>query len=306
MMGIATSLVHRYAFLSRPARLISLVTGVLLVGIGLFLVGTQAIAGMSWLALGALLVVTAFVPLNRLALLGMTYAMALLAFMSLRGLADDLLPVHYSYVIEVERILFAGTLPSEWLQENIYASGEIRSFDLAMGGVYFTHFINTHLVVLLIMITRRDVLPRFVAAFLVMLAGALLVHVMVPTAPPWLASETGKSDADVHRIVAELTTSVEGGTYMETAKDADNNLFAAMPSLHAGFAALVALVLIQYGRWQAGLGTVYVVLMCISLTYLGEHYVIDELAGIALAYGAWRVFAPKMSYSRYGIYAAMN
>jgi membrane-associated phospholipid phosphatase len=79
-----------------------------------------------------------------------------------------------------------------------------------------------------------------------------------------------------------------------------------MPSLHAGFAALVALVLIQYGRWQAGLGTVYVVLMCISLTYLGEHYVIDELAGIALAYGAWRVFAPKMSYSRYGIYAAMN
>ena len=59
---------------------------------------------------------------------------------------------------------------------------------------------------------------------------------------------------------------------------------AAMPSLHAGTAILVAC----YGIWRLRsplrwLLLVYPALMCVALVYFAEHYVIDLIAGGALA-----------------------
>ena len=62
------------------------------------------------------------------------------------------------------------------------------------------------------------------------------------------------------------------------------NPVAAMPSLHVAFATLAA------GFWWSRvrrpyrpLLPLYPLAMCFSLAYAGEHYVLDELAGVAYA-----------------------
>ena len=51
---------------------------------------------------------------------------------------------------------------------------------------------------------------------------------------------------------------------------------------------MAARILSQVGPRQAALGWVYALTLGFGLVYLGEHYVIDLLAGLALAEGIWR------------------
>ncbi|MFC5175926.1 phosphatase PAP2 family protein [Nocardioides taihuensis] len=62
------------------------------------------------------------------------------------------------------------------------------------------------------------------------------------------------------------------------------NEVAAMPSLHAGIACLVALYGVQRLRspWR-WLLLAYPLLMGLALVYDGEHYVVDVVCGYALA-----------------------
>ncbi|WP_179531436.1 phosphatase PAP2 family protein [Nocardioides marinus] len=68
------------------------------------------------------------------------------------------------------------------------------------------------------------------------------------------------------------------------------NSVAAMPSLHAGTAVLVSLVLASRAtRWWGHLWHLYPLTMCIALVYFAEHYVVDLLAGALLAAGVHHV-----------------
>ena len=63
------------------------------------------------------------------------------------------------------------------------------------------------------------------------------------------------------------------------------NPFAAMPSLHFGTSVMAARILSQVGRGHAAAGWAYALTLGFGLVYLGEHYVIDLIAGLALAEG---------------------
>jgi len=191
----------------------------------------------------------------------------MLAAGGLRQGADDVgFPVQHAYAEALDRFLFAGILPTAWLQDHV----RFGWLDQAAKVIHLTHFAIMFPVGALAV--RAGVAQRFLSTFVMMWLIALSVHVVLPTAPPWLAS-------DVVRVIAETSTF----------QDLDGNLVAAMPSLHVGFATLAALVLAQFGKLWGVVGATYDAAMCFSLTYLGEHYVVDELAGIALAVGAWRV-----------------
>jgi membrane-associated phospholipid phosphatase len=64
-----------------------------------------------------------------------------------------------------------------------------------------------------------------------------------------------------------------------------------MPSLHFGTSVMAASVLDDHGPIPAVLGWGYASVLGFALVYLGEHYVVDLAAGLALA-GAVRVAAP--------------
>lgn len=75
---------------------------------------------------------------------------------------------------------------------------------------------------------------------------------------------------------------------------------AAFPSGHAASAASLAVVLaLLIGRWQAAvIGASYVVLMSLSRTYLGAHWVSDTvggaLLGASIALAVWAILAPRL------------
>jgi membrane-associated phospholipid phosphatase len=55
---------------------------------------------------------------------------------------------------------------------------------------------------------------------------------------------------------------------------------------------MAARILSQVGRGHAAAGWAYALTLGFGLVYLGEHYVIDLVAGFALAEAIWRV-APR-------------
>jgi membrane-associated phospholipid phosphatase len=143
----------------------------------------------------------------------------------------------------------------------------------------------------------RDRFREWVAAALTLSLVGIVGYVVYPAAPPWLASDQGEIGAAARistlgwdywqlNVVGRLTGLGQAGS----------NPVAAMPSLHAGAALLVALFL-----WPSvnAIGrvalTAYAVSMAVTLVYTGEHYVVDVVAGwvvagVATAVGAmlWR------------------
>lgn len=70
------------------------------------------------------------------------------------------------------------------------------------------------------------------------------------------------------------------------------NPLAAMPSLHFATSVMAAHVLSDAGPVQGAAGWAYTGTLGFALVYLGEHYLIDLLAGLALAEGVRRA-APR-------------
>jgi membrane-associated phospholipid phosphatase len=64
-----------------------------------------------------------------------------------------------------------------------------------------------------------------------------------------------------------------------------------MPSLHFATSVTAAHVLRRTGRLAGAFGWTYTATLGVALVYLGEHYVVDLLAGLALAEGV-RVATP--------------
>jgi membrane-associated phospholipid phosphatase len=56
-----------------------------------------------------------------------------------------------------------------------------------------------------------------------------------------------------------------------------------MPSLHFATSVMAAHVLSDVGRGPGALGWTYAGTLGFALVYLGEHYVVDLIAGLALA-----------------------
>jgi membrane-associated phospholipid phosphatase len=187
--------------------------------------------------------------------------------------------VHVAGPAEVDRGVF-GTVPSVWLQARL-VDGSPHWYDAAAALVYVTHFVSFPLLTGVVWFCLRDRFAAWVAAVLAFTTLGVGVYVLYPAAPPWLASARG-AIGTVDRssslgwdylhldLVRRVTDSGQAGS----------NPVAAMPSLHAGSAMLVALFLwpMVSTLWRAAL-LGYVMLMAVALLYTGEHYAVDVVAG---------------------------
>ena len=97
----------------------------------------------------------------------------------------------------------------------------------------------------------------------------------------------------VRRIMEEVGERVWRRLWGPLYHSLQGNPFAAMPSLHFGTSVMAARLLSQVGRRQGGLGWAYAVSLGFGLVYLGEHYVVDLIAGLTLAEAIWRL-APRV------------
>ena len=192
-------------------------------------------------------------------------------FALLRSGADDTgIGVKGQYVVDLERRLFGGTLPTKWLQDRLYHPGQIGVVAVVCTVVYFSYFVVVHIVALTFWRRNPTEFKRYAFAVLLVVYAGLAVSFLVPTAPPWLASEHSNAPAMV-RIVAEVLGSNPEGAGHTTA---GVNAFAAMPSLHFAVTVLVALALWRRRRLRPA-AVLYLAAMGFTLVYGGEHYVVD-------------------------------
>jgi hypothetical protein len=206
-----------------------------------------------------------------------------------RGLTDELgLPVHYTMPIRFDEWMFGGVLPTEWLQERLCGdpcerSSHPRWYDVLLTTVYASHFLTGLTIAAVLWVRERQAWLRWMRRYVAINFGALVVYIAYPMAPPWMASELGLIDADLPRITGRGWDDLGLGRF-DLVLQGVGNPVAAMPSLHAGIAFLVAM----HGIWRLRsplrfLLPLYPLAMSFALVYYSEHYVVDILAGAVLA-----------------------
>ena len=211
------------------------------------------------------------------------------AFVALRATADEtLMPWLYDYAIAFDQLGGLFGTPTVWIQGQLYRPGQAGLLDWITLATYLSYFIVGHLIAALIWAKDRQRFPRYVIAmvgtYFIGLAGSFLL----PTAPPWLAAQKGHLP-QVYRVVVDLTDQTSNNISEIGDSLAGSNVVAAMPSLHTAVTVVIAIVLCSRGwRWGV-LGITYAAAMSFSLVYLGEHYLVDVIAGALTGAAAWRL-----------------
>jgi membrane-associated phospholipid phosphatase len=129
---------------------------------------------------------------------------------------------------------------------------------------------------------RRKLYFEMRTIFLVTLGTALVIFAIYPLAPPRMLPGYGVSD-----MVTLL-----GLNPMENSRSVFSyNKFAAMPSLHVTWAALIALAWARAGwKWPTIVGVIYFTLMTFAVIATANHYTLDVVGGLALlAFAVWWV-----------------
>jgi len=216
------------------------------------------------------------------------YGLAFIVFAQLRAVEDEAgMTVHFDYVAAVEKAAFLGTVPTHWLQDHFHTAGTIGALEIASVAVHMSYFAVPHLVALALWRRSPAQFGRYALALFGTAYAALVVAFFVPTAPPWLAAQSGHLPF-VARIVKDVGNGADPGVYARGYEVVGSNDVAAMPSLHMAMTAIVVAVAWSGRRRVRTLALAYALAMAFVLVYTGEHYVTDLAAGCVLAALAWR------------------
>jgi membrane-associated phospholipid phosphatase len=213
----------------------------------------------------------------------------LIVYISSRGLSDSLgVAPHFSMPVEVDSWLGGGTTPTErlqaaWCGTPCHRHTPGRWYDVVLSTVYLTHFLAGLTLAMLLWLRNRAEWVRWMRRYMTISYSALVVYVLYPMAPPWMAARDGYLPHDVHRLTGRGWAVLSPPHGVDMALQGGNQV-AAMPSLHTGMACLIALYGVQRLRSPARwLLVAYPVAMATALVYDGEHYLVDVLAGALLA-----------------------
>lgn len=200
--------------------------------------------------------------------------------------------VHVGYPIRADRVIGLGELPSTRLQRALARVGPDGRRWTALDGLlvwaHWSWFVVPHGALLYILLRRPERFSRAaVLTYAVFDIGAS-VYWVLPTAPPWWASvqEDGEPRAvgpvEVRRLMVEYGEDFWRDGWTPLYSVFGGNPLAAMPSLHFATTAMAALLLAETGPLAGAVGVAYMATLGFALVYLGEHYVVDLLAGAAL------------------------
>jgi membrane-associated phospholipid phosphatase len=196
-----------------------------------------------------------------------------------------------SYPIRIDTALFAGTPPTVRLQRALGRPGEVFRHDLALAWIHWSWFFVPHGSMAYILLRHRSHFPRAAGLMAAVFDLGIVVYWTLPTAPPWWAGSNGNM-APVRRIMVEAGEHFWGRAWRPLYDFLGGNPFAAMPSLHFATSVMAAHVLSDVGWLPGTAGWAYALSLGFALVYLGEHYVVDLMAGLALAEGV-RALAPR-------------
>jgi len=225
------------------------------------------------------------------------YALQMWTYFAHFDMPDDdpealLRRLRVEYPIRFDRALGRGTLPTVRLQRALGREGRLRALDIGLSAVHWSWFLVPHGTCAYMLLRHREHFERSAVMMAACFDLGCVVYWTLPTAPPWWAAANGHLPP-VRRMMAEAGERVWRRLWNPLYHSLQGNPFAAMPSLHFGTSVMAARILSQVGPGHAALGWAYALILGFGLVYLGEHYVVDLLAGFALAEAIWRS-APRV------------
>jgi membrane-associated phospholipid phosphatase len=200
--------------------------------------------------------------------------------------------VRVDYPIRIDRVLGLGVLPGIRLQRRASRPGALRRYEKVLVWCHWLWFLVPHSTLAFILLRHRERLPRAaVLTYAVFDLGAI-VYWAVPTAPPWYAAAHGRledgSTPAIRRMMWEYGEQFWEERWSALYDLLGGNPLAAMPSLHFATSVMAAHLLAEVGPVPGAVGWSYALTLGFALVYLGEHYVIDLVAGLALTEGVRR------------------
>jgi hypothetical protein len=193
--------------------------------------------------------------------------------------------VHVDYPVRADRLIGFGELPTARLQRALHPDGGFRSFEKVLAWAHWVWFATPHAsLAYLYVCDRRRFARAAVMTYAVFDLGAVAYWV-APTAPPWYAAQNGVVDGApvvVRRLMVEYGESFWRNGWTPLYSALGGNPLAAMPSLHFATSTMAALLLAESGPAAGAVGSAYAGVLGFALVYLGEHYVVDLLGGLAL------------------------
>ena len=186
------------------------------------------------------------------------------------------------YPIRADRALGLGELPTVRLQRALSRDGEPTALDRALSAIHWAWFLEPHSTLLYLLLRDERRFARAARQMSAVYDLGCVVYATVPTAPPWWASERGHTGSPVRRIMVEVGEDFWGRAWPAMYSSLGGNPWAAMPSLHFGSSVMAAILLAESGPGAGTAGWAYASALGLALVYLGEHYLIDLIAGAAL------------------------
>jgi membrane-associated phospholipid phosphatase len=187
------------------------------------------------------------------------------------------------YPIRADRAIGLGRLPNVRLQDRLARLRGIARLDRFLAWIHWLWFVEPYLALAFILIRHPERFPRAARRLAAVFDLGCAVYFVVPTAPPWWASEHGYSGEEkVRRIMEEVGEDTWKSAWPAMYGALGGNPWAAMPSLHFATSVSAAISLSGSGRAAGTLGWAYALTLGFALVYLGEHYVTDLAAGAGL------------------------
>jgi hypothetical protein len=182
-----------------------------------------------------------------------------------------------AWIEAADRFLFASRSPAHWAARHVGDRG-IEFWSAIYG--FFVPFLSLSIFLGCVGRPGRE-RSRFLAGFAVTYALAYLGYLFLPTTGPveFLGTTPPRGGA-VHRMIVDSVAST-GGNH------------GAFPSLHVGASSYLCLFDLRHDRLRGLTYAPMVVLIAFSTLFLQYHYVVDLLAGVAIALVADRVAAEQ-------------
>lgn len=212
------------------------------------------------------------------------------------------LPVYAEYPVNLDKTIF-GVVPSVFLQNNLLKNSDFGILEKLLTVFHGTHFVAFLIVGFIIWIKDKNYFNIYKKSFYILLAIGLSTYALLPTAPPWMASQLfGLMPPLVH-----FNLEIYNGYIPDLTAGFNTDPVAAMPSLHAAFPFLCSLLLWKKFRFKAVLFYIYTAIIIFTIVYTGDHYIADILAGILISILSFffsnRVLLPLKNKPQTGIFS---
>ena len=198
----------------------------------------------------------------------------------------------------IDKLVGLGTTPTLRLQRALGTEGRFRLWEKTLVFSHWVWFAFPHGTVAYVLLKHREQFPSAAARIYATFDIGVIGYWAIPTAPPWYAAQQGLMEdgrtPELRRMMVEYGEQFWKQGWAPLYGVLGGNPLAAMPSLHFATSVTAAHVLSDTGRVAGLLGWTYAATLGLALVYLGEHYVTDLAAGLALAEGI-RVATPKVA-----------